>query len=167
MKSTRTPISDAAILNLICANDLRGWEQLYDKYAPVMYGVICVHISDKGVAEEILIKLFTNLKHERILFNVDFALSVCILRYTYCNTWKELKRRGIAYSESPVMSNSMLDIFCTQYITIAQVAAKLNISKKEVKQNLHIETLILRSKYRYTQPTQQQETHKDPALLYQ
>ncbi len=167
MQSAGSQISDTTILSLIRECNVRGWDLFYDKYAPVMYGVICGHISDKGVAEEILIKLFINLKHERILLNVDFALCVCILRYTYCNTRKELKRRGIAYSESPVMSNSMLDIFCTQYITIAQVAAKLNISKKEVKQNLHIETLILRSKYRYTQPTQQQETHKDPALLYQ
>ena len=67
MNSTVTKISDTIILNLIRENNLKGWELLYDKYAPVMYGVICTYTTDKVLAEEILIGLFIRLKDEQRL----------------------------------------------------------------------------------------------------
>jgi len=149
-------ISDSTILTLIRENDPRGWNQLYDKYAALMYGIICTHTTDIRLAEEIFIQLFIGLKQEEILLKTDGALCVCILRYTQSNTRQELKRRGINYTQTPMMGNSVLDILCCEYATIKEVAAKLNISQKEVQQNLRKELLIIRSKNQDTQPIQKQ-----------
>ena len=166
MQSATTQISDTVILSLIKESNPKGWDVLYDKYAAVMYGVICTQTADKAPAEEILINLFIQLKHEDVLLKVNSVLSVCILRYTHCNTRRELKRRGINYTETLTMGNSVLDLLCSQYIDIKEVAAKLRVTEKELKRNLHKEFLMLRYKNRYTQPIQQEEGSKEDILLY-
>ena len=70
-----------------------------------MYGVIYAHTGDNILADEVFMKLFIRLKQKEILLKIDFALCVCILRYTYYNTREELKRRGISYTERPLMGN--------------------------------------------------------------
>ena len=51
-------IDDAIIVMLLKQNISKGWEQLYDKYAPMMYGAILRIVDDKELADEILIRLF-------------------------------------------------------------------------------------------------------------
>lgn len=149
MQSTASQISDSRILILIKENNLKGWEILYDKFAPVMYGVICTHTADKSLAEEILISLFIRLKYEQILLKENIALCASLLRYTYSNARMELKKRGIHYTEYLIVGNSTHHLFCSQCNTIKEVAVKLRISEKEVKQNLHKEFLMLREKNQY------------------
>jgi len=145
MQSINNKISDSTILALIRENNLSGWEQLYDKYGPVMYGIISTHTSDKTLAEEILIKLFLRLKQKEFILKLSFSLCVYLVRYTYINTKEELKIRGINSSETPIRANSILETLCSQSITTKQVAANLKISEQQVIQNLHKEFLSLRS----------------------
>ena len=146
MDSTVTRISDTIILGLIRENNLKGWELLYDKYAAVMYGVICTYTADRELAEEILTGLFMGLKEEQRLIKVNVALCACILRYTYTNTRKELKKRGINYTEIPNMMSSLIHIFCSQYTTIKKVSTDLKVSEIEVKQQLQKEIFMFRPK---------------------
>ena len=157
MNSTVTKISDTIILNLIRENNLKGWELLYDKYAPIMYGVICTYTTDKVLAEEILIGLFIRLKDEQRLIKIDVALCACLLRYTYTNTREHLKKRGINYTEIPNMMSTLLHIFCSQYTTVKKVSEKLKVSEIEVQQQLKKEIFMLRSKNEVSQRTQQRE----------
>ncbi len=101
MESVAHQIPDSNILSLIREKNLRGRELLYDKYAPVMYGIIRTHTADKSMADEILIDLFIRLKNEAVVQKIYFTLCVCILRYTYNNIRKELKKRRINYTISP------------------------------------------------------------------
>lgn len=160
MESVANQISDSTILTLIRENNLKGWEQLYDKYGPVMYGIICAHTSDKGLAEEIFIKLFISLKQEEIPLKFNLALRICLLRYTHLNTTQGLKIRGINSTEPRIRTNSILHTFCSQSITTKQVAANFKISEQEVTQNLHKDFLTLRSQNQPSQPTQEKETLK-------
>ena len=145
MESVANQISDSTILTLIRENNLKGWEQLYDKYGSLMYGTICTHTTDNNLIEEIFIKLFIRLKQEEILLKIKFALCACLLRYTYLNTRQELKIRGINSTESRVRANCVLHTFCSQSITPKKIVANLKISDQEVRQNLHKEFLSLRS----------------------
>ncbi len=124
MENLTKQILDSNILTLISENNLKGWEQLYDKYSSVIYGAICSLISEKNLAEEIFIKLFCRLKEERILLKINFSLCVCLLRYTYYYTRQELKIRGINATESRIGANSVVQSFYSQSI----------ISNKGVKQ---------------------------------
>lgn len=164
MQTVANQISDSTILSLIGGNIPSGWDQLYDKYAPVMYGVIQAHTGDRKVAEQIFMKLFIRLKQNEILLKINVTLCVCILRYTYINTREELRRRGINYTESPLMGNSVLGIFFSQNTTIAKVATKLKISEKEVKQNLHKEFLLLRSKNQHSGSSIEDDRIKENVL---
>lgn len=160
MEVVTNQISDSTILSLITENNLKGWEQLYDKYCSVMYGIISTHTSDKNLAEKIFIKLFISLKQEGILLKIKFALCACLLRYTYLNTRKELRIRGIISTESRIRENSVLHIFCSQSITTKQVAENFKLSEQEVRQNLRKEFLKLRSQNQPPQLTQEKETVK-------
>lgn len=143
-------IPDLTIVSLIKENNLKGWELLYDKYAPVIYGAICTHTADKHLSDEILKIIFIRLKSEEMLQKTDFALCIYILRYTYTSTRAELKRRGINYTENPILGNSILHIFCSQQTTVKQVSEKLQLSKTEVKEILHKEFLSFRAKNQHT-----------------
>jgi len=155
MQSIGNQIPDSDSLALIRENNLKDWEQLYDKYAPVMYGVICAHTTDKSQADEILIDLFIRLKNEEILLKINFALCAYIIRYTYTNTRKELKKRGKNYTEIPRLENSAIHHFCSQHTTLKKAAEKLRMSENEVKIKLYEEFLILRSKNNDSNPKQQ------------
>ena len=166
MNSTVTKISDKIILNLIRENNLKGWELLYDKYAAVMYGIICTYTADKELAEEILTGLFIRLKDEQRLIKVNVALCACILRYTYTNAREELKKRGINYTEIPNMMSSLLHIFCSQYTTIKKVSTELKVSELEVKQQLQKEIFMLHPQNEVANPTQQREGDTEYELPY-
>jgi len=137
MESVTNQISDLNMLSLIRENNPEGWEQLYDKYAPVMYGIICTYTTDKSLADKILIDLFIRLKEEEILPKMNFTLCIFILRYTYTNTRAELKKRGIYYTESPIETNSVIHTLYSQSLKIKRFTPNFKISKNEVKNNYY------------------------------
>ncbi len=158
-------ISDAAILSLISENSLEGWGHLYDKYAPAMYGIIYNYTKSKFLAEDILIKLFIKLHEKESTVKINFPLSVYIMRYTHSSTREELKNRDIKYIESPVKENSILHIFCSQFITLKEVAANLGITNEQARKNLYSEFLLLRSQNEVSHP-RLQEILTLPELRY-
>ncbi len=144
MDGVANQISDLNILSLVRENDLKGWEQLYDKYAPAMYGIICTYTTDMSLADQILINLFLRLKDEGGLLKMNFTLCVFILRYTYTNTRIELKKRGIYYTESPFEVNVVIHTLFSKTLNIGGIATNLKMSENEVKKNLRKEFLTLR-----------------------
>ncbi len=166
MTSTVSQISDTIILSLIRENNLVGWELLYDKYAAVLYGVICAHTADKAVAEQILTSLFIGLKQGQLLLKVNVALCACLLRYAHTNAREEFKKRGINYTEYPNTKNPILDLLCSQHTTIKKISAQLKLSKTEVKRHLQNEFFMLRPKNEVATVTRQQEGDNEYELIY-
>ena len=139
-------ISDQNILTLIAENNTEAWRHLYDKYAHAMFGIIYNLTKDRTLAEEIFEEAFLQLKESKILSKNTYALCSCLLRHTHSFAQQQLKERGINNPINPIEKNSLITIFCSQNISLREVAAKLNISEKEVKENLRAEFLALHSK---------------------
>ena len=139
-------ISDQNILTLIAENNTEAWRQLYDKYAHAMFGIIYNLTKDRTLAEEIFEEAFLQLKESKIFSKNTYALCSCLLRHTHTFTQQQLKERGIDNPITPIEKISLIDIFCSQNISLRDVAAKLNITEKEVKENLRAEFLALHSK---------------------
>ena len=129
MDGIANQISDLNILSLVRENAFRGWELLYDKYAPIMYGVICTYTTDTKLADQILINLFLRLKDEESLLKMNCTLCVFVLRYTCINTRIELKKRGIYYTESPFEVNFVIHTLFSKTLTIGEIAANLKMSE--------------------------------------
>ena len=137
-------ISDQNILSMIAENNLKGWENLYDKYAPSMYGIICNLTSDRVIAEIILKETFLQLKLEEIFSKVTYALCPCLLRHTHTFAKQQLKERG--QSPNQLMEEtSIIDILCSQNISLKEVAFKFNITEAEAMKNLRTESLELKN----------------------
>ena len=154
-------ISDQNILTLIAENNTEAWRHLYDKYAHAMFGIIYNLTKDRTLAEEIFEEAFLQLKESKILSKNTYALCSCLLRHTHTFTQQQLKERGINNPIIPIEKNSLIEIFCSKNISQKEVAAKLNITEKEVKENLRAEFLALRSRNEKTDSPHTQKALSD------
>ena len=88
-------ISDTEILALIAENDIEGWQLLYDKYAPIIYGIICSITDNKTIAEEIFVQAFLKIKRNNIVLNTDVSICICLVQYTYTFAKEKLQQKGL------------------------------------------------------------------------
>ncbi len=146
---------------MIAENNLEAWGQLYDKYAPAMYGIICNLTDDRTLAEEIFKETFLQLKEKQILSKVTYALFPCLLRHTNIFARQQLKERGITCSNNPIEETSLINILCSQNINIKEVASIFDLTEEEAKKKLHLEFLELRSQSKEEKPTQHQQEFKE------
>ena len=138
-------ISDQNILSMIAENNLEGWENLYDKYAPSMYGIICNLTSDRVLAEIVLKETFLQLKLEEIFSKATYSLCPFLLRHTHTFARQQLKERGKACSNGTVENTSLIKVLCSQELSFKQAASNFNITEAEAKRKLHQEFLGLRA----------------------
>lgn len=59
--SIRKDIKDNELIMLVQQKDMVAYEFLYDRYAPMLYGLICKLVKDQWLAEEILKKSFAQI----------------------------------------------------------------------------------------------------------
>lgn len=146
MHSQSQNISDEHLLFILSKNTLIAWGHLYDKYAPMMYGIIHKLTPDKRMCEEIFTEVFFELKEKKILSTVDHALWLCLYRHTYNFTIQELMQRKITPNEhTPFEESQVLTLLCSEHYTLCEVAYILHISEEEVKKKLRHEFLALRN----------------------
>lgn len=140
MRLPHQGISDQHILSLFAENNPAGWEVLYDKYAPAMYGIIYNLTKNKTIAEEIFTAAFLQLKEKRFFSDIKNTFCPLLLRYTYNFTIRQLKRFGInpKYSNSPE-ENKLTYLLYTRCNSLKEAASALNITVEEAKRKLHFE----------------------------
>lgn len=61
MENIRKDINDHELINLLQQKQLHAYEFLYDRYAPMLYGVICKLVKDEMMAENVLKKSFIQI----------------------------------------------------------------------------------------------------------
>jgi DNA-directed RNA polymerase specialized sigma24 family protein len=61
MENIRKDIKDHELINLLQQKKLNAYEFLYDRYAPMLYGVICKLVSDDVMAQKVLKKSFIQI----------------------------------------------------------------------------------------------------------
>jgi len=141
-------ITDQQIITLLEANNMLAWEKLYDKYAGAMFGLICNLTDDKILAEEIFEVTFLQLKENKVLTNVKFALCPTLLRHTFSQTIKQLKAFGLTpKSFNPSEEVKLIHLLCTQCNSLQEVASFLNLTGGETKKKLRAELLNLRNHF--------------------
>ena len=100
MSSNNHTVSNAEILLLIAQNNDSGWSHLYDKYAPIMYGVILKVTDNDNIANEILIRAFILLKQQNKFSAFTNNLCVSLIKHTYDTAVHILKHRQIAVKDN-------------------------------------------------------------------
>ncbi len=133
-------LSGSQIIDMLQENDPLTWRHLYDKYASVMYGLICNLTEDKLLAEEILKKAFIELKQKQVLSKIKYALLPIILRYTHSYTTEYLKNISITKKTfHPPIETELIHLFTTQCSSLKEAAYMLHITEKEIKKRLQVE----------------------------
>lgn len=136
-------ISDQNIRAMLVENKREAWEFVYEKYAAIMYGIIYNLTEDSTVAKEIFIETFVQLKEKEILLNINCEIRPCILRYTNTFARQQLKDRGIVFMENHIEKKSFINILSSQYITLHELAVKVNLTDLEVKKKIRVEYIEL------------------------
>ncbi|MCY7409667.1 MAG: hypothetical protein LH473_05295 [Chitinophagales bacterium] len=125
---------------------LKECEQLYDKYAPSMYGIIQQLTNDKLLVDEIFMTAFIGIKEKQILSETSESCYPFLMRYTYNFAIRELKRQGI--KPIPIDKHNEVELIlllCTRCSSLKEVAYILNITTEEAKKKLHEEFRELRT----------------------
>lgn len=127
---------------MLAENNLKSWENLYDKYAPVMYAVICNLTDNKAVAAEILTEAFMQVKQKQILLKINISPCIYLLRHTYNYANQHLKQSGINLkAANPKEETKLIQLLRTQCSSLKDAAFILNITEDEAKKKLHEEVL--------------------------
>lgn len=136
---------ESEIIIMFQENNPFAWSHLYDKYASAMLGSIYKLTNDKILSEEILLKVFLELKQTQILSKIQLALLPVILRFTHLYTLKHLKVIGVSPKHlKQTKESKLVDLLTTQCSSLKEAAVILNITATEGKQKLHLEFLKLR-----------------------
>ena len=83
---TIAPIATHELIELLRQKSQQGFCQLYDSYAPALYGIICNIVKDTAAAEDVLqeafVKVWKNIEHYRQEKGTLFTWLLNITRYT-------------------------------------------------------------------------------------
>jgi hypothetical protein len=122
------------------------WEQVYQKYAPLIYAIILNMTVDKLIAADIFKGAFYGLKRRRILSRTPVALCQALLRHAYKLTLKYLEMRGMtAINSSPFHSQfKLLNMLYFDLVPIKEAAQKLNMTEQELLRGLRMEFIKFR-----------------------
>ena len=132
---------------MLYTTDLNNWEQLYDKYSPVLFAVIMRSAGNKNDAENILIEVFAELAQKpEILSHKSPGLMLVLIRHTQKITLEYLQHKNkpvIKYTaiatHAPVLNACL---FGQQQIPV--IAEQTGIAETEVRKNLLQEIYQLR-----------------------
>lgn len=122
------------------------WEQVYQKYAPLIYGIILNMTRDKRIAADIFKEAFYGLKRRRILSRTPIALCQALLRHACKLTLKYLEIRGrTAVNCSPFPGQfKILNLLYYDLLPTKEAAQKLNMTEQEVLRSLRMEFVKFR-----------------------
>lgn len=127
------------------ADNVKSWETLYDKYAPVMYGVISNLSKDTGLADEIFIKAFQQVIYNKIISRSTYGHCPALISYTYKFAIQQLLQHHIEPKKNTsAKTQSALNLLYTRCGSLKEAAFFLDLSEDEVKRKLHDEFLELR-----------------------
>ncbi len=115
-------------------------DQLYDKYAEVMVGVIANLTDDTEIADEILTQAFLEIKEKKVFEKPSYAVMVRLLKHTYnCAVSIIKKHTQVSDDDSSFLESKFMYLFLTQCSTLRQVALLLNMTEEMVEYKFRLE----------------------------
>ncbi len=150
MSKINNLISAEEIVLMVENNNSLGWEHLYDRYSPMMYGAILRLTGNEKLAEEILTESFLQLKKNISLLKNRKSLYLQLLQHTYTTAAAIIKNKIII----PHEENEVAEMFplvnglMQRQLSLSNIAAMHGMTEVEVKLNLHKEVKQMRNKNR-------------------
>jgi hypothetical protein len=133
--SNSTHISDFSRIATLSEKLVSSWEQLYSKYAPLVYGVIYHITGEEKIAQDILEEVFCDIKKKGILLEETPPLCTCLLRHTFSVTLHHLNSLGIA--PPPINPTVAGDFALYHILNAAEAEVKLQAYEGEVRNEIH------------------------------
>jgi hypothetical protein len=123
-------------------NSLMSVEQIYDRYAPAIYGIIDSLTQNPIISDKIFFNTFLKIKENLSDFKMDGKVCPKLLRFTYTYAIQQLIHYGI----SPKVSfsdprNNLIHLLCTCYESLDEVTTLLKISPQEIRESIRKEYL--------------------------
>ena len=135
MDSNITHTSDLSRIASLSENLGSAWEQLYSKYAPLVYGVIYHITGEEKIAQEIFEEVFCDIKKKGVILEETPPLCTCLLRHTFSVTFLHLNSLGIA---PPIIDpNAAGDFALYHILNAAETEVKSQAAGSEVKNDIH------------------------------
>lgn len=117
-------------------------EEIYDKYAPVIYGIISSLTDDVFVCEKIFTDVFFKVKDNFSDFKSNGTVYPHLMRFTYNFTIQQLAQHGVSPKvDSSQKDNKLTHLLCTRYDSIQDITSTLSISNDEARKNIRQEYL--------------------------
>jgi hypothetical protein len=115
-------------------------EQIYDKYAPVIYGIINSLTDNVMICETIFTDIFLKIKDNLSDFKMDGNVCPRLMRYTYTYTVQRLMDYGISPKVNIThRENKLMNLFCTAYESLDEMASSLKIPTNEIRKSVRKE----------------------------
>jgi hypothetical protein len=121
------------------SHSLMSFEQIYDRYAPAIYGIIDSLTQNSTVSDKIFFNTFLKIKENLSDFKMDGKVCPKLLRFTYSYAVQQLIHYGISPKVS--LPNNLIHLLCTCYESLDEVATLLKISPQEIRKNIRKEHL--------------------------
>ena len=118
--------TDKQLLARIKKHDITAWDDLYEKYSPIMLGAITVFTRDEIVAEKILMDIWLLLREQNGLAKTTLKLSLYLYIFSFRYTLLKLKAQGI---------NPCVKGLDTYPQIIQQLCKKYGVQEKQDSEN--------------------------------
>lgn len=151
---------EAHLVESVLSGDQKAFATLYDKYAPVIYGVISKTISDSKDSEELLQEIFMTIWHKMPLYDgtkqhlytwmYTIARDLIAKNVSLHPAYDETVRPGATINkpangpDNGQPSETAFDLIYFKGYTYEEAARRLNLTMAALQTNIRIELNYLR-----------------------
>ena len=139
--------SDFKLVSELLDNKQTAWEQLYDTYAPMMYGSILNITGDEKTACDLFQQAFIELRNREMLLRIQASLCISLVKHCCNITLKYLKMKGLKPQRETLDRNCrLIYFFYFEDMTLTEIAERLAVPELEVIKNLQAEFREIRNR---------------------
>ena len=139
--------TDFKLVSELMLDKPTAWEQLYDTYAPMMYGSILNITGDEKTACHLLQEAFVELRNREMLLRIQASLCISLVKHCFNITLKHLRMRGLTPQNDILDANcQLIHFFYFEEMTLTEIAVKLAMPELEVMKNLQAEFKEIRKR---------------------
>lgn len=138
-KSLLHTITISALLNNKCAVD-----SFYDRYAPILLGVISRLTDNASIAEAIFIKTYTGLTKVDGYKNYPLAF---LLKYFHNHASDYLRKNKIIAKKTDPQQTGLVYLLATSYYSTREASLLLNVPVSEVGGKIRKEFTLLKKSF--------------------
>jgi DNA-directed RNA polymerase specialized sigma24 family protein len=142
--------SDSTIVSMLTEKNSSAWEQLYDKYAPLMYGAVFQITKDDRVAEKIFKECFLQLKESKNISNVRGPLDFFLLKHAqnFTLNYFKLIELAVEVNKKENHNTPLVEMLESKQITVKRSEPVSTVEQKEARKKLREEFNLLRAQHK-------------------